>query len=220
MYRGWYKPQREWLQKDVAEEAVEAKEETQYVEYDVDFPTCGVCGEKLEVVDVDDAARKGLYFVDAVRPVANGSVYHVKCLRIREEEEKEKKEKEPVVKVEKKEEPAVVKEVKVEEVDFMLECPVCNKQSIESLPSGSAGTPECAPSGSASRPHASESDPSPLALPSESTSHHAIHAPRNLPLLSPPPPAPSPAHSASPAHLVTSHSRFADSSTSPLKISL
>ena len=111
MYRGWYKAQREWLQKDVAEEVEEAKEETQYVEYDVDFPTCGVCGEKLEVKDIDDEVRKGLFFVDAVRPVANGPVYHVKCLRIREEEEREKVEKkEPEVKAEKKEEPVLVKE--------------------------------------------------------------------------------------------------------------
>ena len=43
MYRGWYKAQREWLQKDVAEEVEEAKEETQYVEYDVDFPTWTPC---------------------------------------------------------------------------------------------------------------------------------------------------------------------------------
>ncbi|KAK8833005.1 hypothetical protein WA577_003982, partial [Blastocystis sp. JDR] len=114
VYRGWYKPQREWLQKNVAEEVEEAKEETQYVEYDVDFPTCGVCGEKLEVKDVDDDVRKGLFFVDAVRPVANGPVYHVKCLRIREEEEREKVEKkEPEVKAEKKEEPVLVKEEKV-----------------------------------------------------------------------------------------------------------
>ena len=60
MYRGWYKPQREWLQKDVAEEVEEAKEETQYVEYDVDFPTCGVCGEKLEVKDVAEMSAEQL----------------------------------------------------------------------------------------------------------------------------------------------------------------
>ena len=130
VYRGWYKSRREWVQKDVAEVVEEDKEvETQYVEYDVRFPTCGICGEKLEVKDVDDEKRKGLYFVDAVQPVANGPVYHVRCLKIREEEERKKEEEvlsrreEPA----KKEEPVVVEEKKPSNIVFSFESSVWNK---------------------------------------------------------------------------------------------
>lgn len=130
VYRGWYKSRREWVQKDVAEVVEEDKEvETQYVEYDVRFPTCGICGEKLEVKDVDDEKRKGLYFVDAVQPVANGPVYHVRCLKIREEEERKKEEEvlsrreEPA----KKEEPVVVEEKKPSDIVFSFESSVWNK---------------------------------------------------------------------------------------------
>ena len=130
VYRGWYKSRREWVQKDVAEVVEEDKEvETQYVEYDVRFPTCGICGEKLEVKDVDDEKRKGLYFVDAVQPVANGPVYHVRCLKIREEEERKEEEEvlsrreEPA----KKEEPVVVEEKKPNDIVFSFESSVWNK---------------------------------------------------------------------------------------------
>ena len=130
VYRGWYKSRREWVQKDVAEVVEEDKEvETQYVEYDVRFPTCGICGEKLEVKDVDDEKRKGLYFVDAVQPVANGPVYHVRCLKIREEEERKKEEEvlsrreEPA----KKEEPVVMEEKKPSDIVFSFESSVWNK---------------------------------------------------------------------------------------------
>ena len=130
VYRGWYKSRREWVQKDVAEVVEEDKEvETQYVEYDVRFPTCGICGEKLEVKDVDDEKRKGLYFVDAVQPVANGPVYHVRCLKIREEEERKKEEEvlsrreEPA----KKEEPVMVEEKKPRDIVFSFESSVWNK---------------------------------------------------------------------------------------------
>lgn len=130
VYRGWYKSRREWVQKDVAEVVEEDKEvETQYVEYDVRFPTCGICGEKLEVKDVDDEKRKGLYFVDAVQPVANGPVYHVRCLKIREEEERKKEEEvlsrreEPA----KKEEPVMVEEKKPSDIVFSFESSVWNK---------------------------------------------------------------------------------------------
>ena len=130
VYRGWYKSRREWVQKDVAEGVEEDKEvETQDVEYDVRFPTCGICGEKLEVKDVDDEKRKGLYFVDAVQPVANGPVYHVRCLKIREEEERKKEEEvlsrreEPA----KKEEPVVVEEKKPSDIVFSFESSVWNK---------------------------------------------------------------------------------------------
>ena len=130
VYRGWYKSRREWVQKDVAEVVEEDKEVgTQYVEYDVRFPTCGICGEKLEVKDVDDEKRKGLYFVDAVQPVANGPVYHVRCLKIREEEERKKEEEvlsrreEPA----KKEEPVVVEEKKPSDIVFSFESSVWNK---------------------------------------------------------------------------------------------
>lgn len=130
VYRGWYKSRREWVQKDVAEVVEEDKEvETQYVEYDVRFPTCGICGEKLEVKDVDDEKRKGLYFVDAVQPVANGPVYHVRCLKIREEEERKEEEEvlsrreEPA----KKEEPVVVEEKKPSDIVFSFESSVWNK---------------------------------------------------------------------------------------------
>ena len=130
VYRGWYKSRREWVQKDVAEVIEEDKEvETQYVEYDVRFPTCGICGEKLEVKDVDDEKRKGLYFVDAVQPVANGPVYHVRCLKIREEEERKKEEEvlsrreEPA----KKEEPVMVEEKKPSDIVFSFESSVWNK---------------------------------------------------------------------------------------------
>ena len=130
VYRGWYKSRREWVQKDVAEVVEEDKEvETQYVEYDVRFPTCGICGEKLEVKDVDDEKRKGLYFVDAVQPVANGPVYHVRCLKIREEEERKKEEEvlsrreEPA----KKEEPVVVEEKKPSDIVFSFESSVWDK---------------------------------------------------------------------------------------------
>lgn len=130
VYRGWYKSRREWVQKDVAEVVEEDKEvETQYVEYDVRFPTCGICGEKLEVKDVDDEKRKGLYFVDAVQPVANGPVYHVRCLKIREEEER-KKEEEVLSRREelaKKEEPVVVEEKKPSDIVFSFESSVWNK---------------------------------------------------------------------------------------------
>ena len=123
VYRGWYKSRREWVQKDVAEVVEEDKEvETQYVEYDVRFPTCGICGEKLEVKDVDDEKRKGLYFVDAVQPVANGPVYHVRCLKIREEEVLSRRE-EPA----KKEEPVVVEEKKPSDIVFSFESSVWNK---------------------------------------------------------------------------------------------
>mgnify|MGYP007005306970 FL=1 len=118
------------MQKDVAEVVEEDKEvETQYVEYDVRFPTCGICGEKLEVKDVDDEKRKGLYFVDAVQPVANGPVYHVRCLKIREEEERKKEEEvlsrreEPA----KKEEPVMVEEKKPSDIVFSFESSVWNK---------------------------------------------------------------------------------------------
>ena len=130
VYRGWYKSRREWVQKDVAEGVEEDKEvETQYVEDDGRFPTCGICGEKLEVKDVDDEKRKGLYFVDAVQPVANGPVYHVRCLKIREEEERKKEEEvlsrreEPA----KKEEPVVVEEKKPSDIVFSFESSVWNK---------------------------------------------------------------------------------------------
>ena len=130
VYRGWYKSRREWVQKDVAEVVEEDKEvETQYVEYDLRFPTCGICGEKLEVKDVDDEKRKGLYFVDAVQPVANGPVYHVRCLKIREEEERKKEEEvlsrreEPA----KKEEPVVVEEKKPSDIVFSFESSVWDK---------------------------------------------------------------------------------------------
>ena len=130
VYRGWYKSRREWVQKDVAEVVEEDKEvETQYVEYDVRFPTCGICGEKLEVKDVDDEKRKGLYFVEAVQPVANGPVYHVRCLKIREEEERKKEEEvlsrreEPA----KKEEPVMVEEKKPSDIVFSFESSVWNK---------------------------------------------------------------------------------------------
>lgn len=130
VYRGWYKSRREWVQKDVAEVVEEDKEvETQYVEYDVRFPTCGICGEKLEVKDVDDEKRKGLYFVDAVQPVANGPVYHVRCLKIREEEERKEEEEvlsrreEPA----KKEEPVMVEEKKPSDIVFSFESSVWNK---------------------------------------------------------------------------------------------
>ena len=124
VYRGWYKSRREWVQKDVAEVVEEDKEvETQYVEYDVRFPTCGICGEKLEVKDVDDEKRKGLYFVDAVQPVANGPVYHVRCLKIREEEEVLSRREEPA----KKEEPVVVEEKKPSDIVFSFESSVWNK---------------------------------------------------------------------------------------------
>ena len=130
VYRGWYKSRREWVQKDVAEVVEEDKEvETQYVEYDVRFPTCGICGEKLEVKDVDDEKRKGLYFVDAVQPVANGPVYHERCLKIREEEER-KKEEEVLSRSEepaKKEEPVVVEEKKPSDIVFSFESSVWNK---------------------------------------------------------------------------------------------
>ena len=133
VYRGWYKSRREWVQKDVAEVVEEDKEvETQYVEYDVRFPTCGICGEKLEVKDVDDEKRKGLYFVDAVQPVANGPVYHVRCLKIREEEERKKEEEvlsrreEPA----KKEEPVVVEEKKPSDIVFSFESSVWDKHEI------------------------------------------------------------------------------------------
>ena len=130
VYRGWYKSRREWVQKDVAEVVEEDKEvETQYVEYDVRFPTCGICGEKLEVKDVEDEKRKGLYFVDALQPVANGPVYHVRCLKIREEEERKKEEEvlsrreEPA----KKEEPVMVEEKKPSDIVFSFESSVWNK---------------------------------------------------------------------------------------------
>ena len=137
VYRGWYKSRREWVQKDVAEVVEEDKEvETQYVEYDVRFPTCGICGEKLEVKDVDDEKRKGLYFVDAVQPVANGPVYHVRCLKIREEEERKKEEEvlsrreEPA----KKEEPVMVEEKKPSDIVFSFESSVWNKHKSLWLP--------------------------------------------------------------------------------------
>lgn len=68
---------------------------------------CNWCGEKLEVVNVDDEVRKGrLYdvvngliisFANVVQPVPNGPIYHIHCFHMMEKKkENVKKEKSPV----------------------------------------------------------------------------------------------------------------------------
>ncbi|KAK8828136.1 hypothetical protein WA538_002649, partial [Blastocystis sp. DL] len=109
-YRGWYKSRNEWVLNQKQEAPVETEEDSHYVEYDVNRCKCGFCGERLEYVELDDGARKGWFFKDAVEPIKGGSVYHVDCYKLQEAKNKKREEKqkeEEAKKEEVKEEPQV-----------------------------------------------------------------------------------------------------------------
>ena len=87
--RGWYLNRADWTEVNkVIPLSKKDTEPSARLRRDVKYLFCDICGERLEVENVDDGVNMGLFYKDAVRPDPNGPVYHQKCYLIREKQKK------------------------------------------------------------------------------------------------------------------------------------